>query len=266
MKNSFYSLFLILLLISCKESKYKSSEKIHDKQIASLQDLMAQKNHTVAGMQTEFIGTVNFNLRKPNYIILHHTGQDSQINTIKTFTSSKHPVSAHYIVEKNGAIIQMLNDYFRAWHAGEGTWGKSTDMNSNSIGIELENDGSENFTSSQINSLLALLGKLKTKYNIPTPNITAHAGITPGRKNDPSVFFPWETLAQNGFGVYPNYPLKNAPKDFNTEMGLKIIGYNTKKLYDAVSAFKLHYIPIEADTILDQKTVNTIHDIYLKHM
>ena len=112
--------------------------------------------------------------------------------------------------------------------------------------------------------MLALLTKLKEKHNIPTQNIIGHSDISPGRKNDPSVLFPWKILAENGFGLYTNPIPKTAPIDFNAEMGLKIIGYNTKQLSDAVKAFKLHYIQTEVDTILNQKTINAIYDIYLK--
>jgi N-acetylmuramoyl-L-alanine amidase len=87
---------------------------------------------------------VNFNLRKPNFIIIHHTAQDSLQQTIKTFTVTRTQVSSHVIAD-DGSVIQMLNDYLRAWHAGRGSWGKDTDINSSSIGIELDNNGTEVF-------------------------------------------------------------------------------------------------------------------------
>jgi N-acetylmuramoyl-L-alanine amidase len=91
------------------------------------------------------VGTVNFNLRKPNFIIIHHTAQDSLQQTIKTFTVTRTQVSSHYVIADDGSVIQMLNDYLRAWHAGRGSWGKDTDINSSSIGIELDNNGTEVF-------------------------------------------------------------------------------------------------------------------------
>jgi N-acetylmuramoyl-L-alanine amidase len=83
----------------------------------------------------------------------------------------------------------MLNDYLRAWHAGKGSWGKNTDINSASIGIELDNNGSEPF-SAQITSLMALLSKLQKQYGIPAQNIIGHSDIAPTRKSDPSALFP----------------------------------------------------------------------------
>lgn len=216
------------------------------------------------GITSEWISTVNFNLRKPNFIILHHTAQDSLAQTLKTFTKTASQVSAHYIISDDGRVVQMVNDYLRAWHAGNSIWGKNTDINSASIGIELDNNGSEPFSDKQIISLLALLTKLKKDYNIPTQNIIAHSDIAPTRKKDPSPLFPWKLLAINGFGLWPDEVLEPAPADFNAEQGLRIIGYNTKNLSSAITAFKLHYIQTEVNAVLDEKTRNTIYSIYKK--
>lgn len=216
------------------------------------------------GISTEWISTVNFNLRKPNFIILHHTAQDSLAQTLKTFTVTKTQVSAHYVIAEDGRVVQMVNDYLRAWHGGNATWGKNSDINSASIGIELDNNGVKPFSDKQIISLLALLTKLKKDYNIPTQNIIGHADIAPTRKKDPSALFPWKLLAINGFGIWPDEILEPAPTDFNVEQGLRIIGYNTKNLTAAITAFKLHYVQSEVDSVLDEKTINTIYNIYKK--
>ena len=216
------------------------------------------------GISTEWISAVNFNLRKPNFIIIHHTAQDSLAQTLKTFTSTKTQVSAHYVIADDGRVVQMVNDYLRAWHGGTASWGKNTDINSASIGIELDNNGIKPFSDKQIISLLALLTKLKKDYNIPTQNIIGHSDIAPTRKTDPSKLFPWKLLALNGFGIWPDEVLEPAPVNFNVEQGLRIIGYNTKNLASAISAFKLHYIQTEVDSVLDEKTINTIYNIYTK--
>lgn len=216
------------------------------------------------GISTEWISAVNFNLRKPNFIILHHTAQDSLAQTLKTFTITKSQVSAHYIIADDGRVVQMINDYLRAWHGGNATWGKISDINSASIGIELDNNGIKPFSDKQIISLLALLTKLKKDYNIPTQNIIGHADIAPTRKKDPSALFPWKLLAVNGFGIWPDEVLEPAPTDFNAEQALRIIGYDTKNLPAAITAFKLHYIQSEVDSVLDTKTINTIYNIYKK--
>jgi N-acetylmuramoyl-L-alanine amidase len=292
-------LLLNLLLISCSTNPYKKSEKVYDeklsviketiseKEVTSLQKMEIPKNNIDSlyfkqlliykdsiskiggiplqdGISTEWIGTVNFNLRKPNFVIIHHTAQDSLQQTIKAFTKTESKVSAHYIIAKDGKIVHMLNDYLRAWHAGISSWGKNYDINSASIGIELDNNGKEAFSDSQINSLLALLTKLKKDYNIPTENFIGHSDIAPTRKKDPSALFPWKTLATMGFGVWPDEVLELAPANFDTEQGLRIIGYNTQNLNAAITAFKLHFIQTEVDAILDQKTINAIYKLSKK--
>ena len=156
----------------------------------------------------------------------------------------------------------MLNDYLRAWHAGDAKWGKVTDINSVSIGIELDNNGTENFPDEQINSLLYLLNKLKEIYNIPKQNFIAHSDIAPSRKIDPSIFFPWEKLAKKGFGVWPNQELAQVPENFDPIFGLKMIGYDTQNSLNAIKAFKLHYLKIENSDVLDKNTILLIYNVF----
>jgi N-acetylmuramoyl-L-alanine amidase len=300
MKKYFYYLTILSIAVSCGTNPHKSTEKVYDDQINTLKATIATKEaqplekapivviDSVAyryntqlinykdtlsrmdnrllqeGIVTEWVGTVNFNLRKPNFIILHHTAQDSVQQTLKTFTLKHSNVSAHYVISRDGKVIHMLNDYLRAWHAGNGSWGKDTDLNSSSIGIELDNNGIEPFSDPQIISLLALLGKLKKDYNIPPQNIIGHADIAPSRKKDPSALFPWKLLSQNGFGVWPDDILPCPPPEFNAEQGLQVIGYNTKNLSAAIMAFKLHFIQTEVNDILDEKTLSTIYSVYKK--
>lgn len=299
MKKTLYYLILAVIAASCSSNPYKKSEKIYDSKLKTLKQTISSKDpqplpviarvainidtlytkqlHTYKdtlfkmgstplqnGINTEWVGTVNFNLRKPNFIIIHHTAQDSLQQTLKTFTKIESQVSSHYLISDDGKVIQMLNDYLRAWHAGAGTWGKNTDINSTSIGIELDNNGIEPFSELQINSLLALLTKLKKDYNIPSQNIIGHSDIAPSRKVDPSALFPWKTLAEKGFGVWPDEILEPAPVTFNFEQGLRIIGYDTTNLLAAIAAFKLHFIQNDVSVILDEKTINTIYSVYKK--
>ncbi|WP_395050046.1 N-acetylmuramoyl-L-alanine amidase [Flavobacterium sp.] len=294
-----YFLIIAIITTSCSTNPYKKSEKSYKEQLHNYKDKISnmepaklETSNTAIlpselapvdplilykdtlsikapialqnGISTEWISTVNFNLRKPNFIIIHHTAQDSLAQTLKTFTTTKPQVSAHYVIADDGRVVQMVNDYLRAWHGGTSSWGKNTDINSASIGIELDNNGIKPFSDKQIISLLALLTKLKKDYNIPTQNIIGHSDIAPTRKTDPSALFPWKLLALNGFGIWPDEVLEIAPVDFNVEQALRIIGYNTKNLPSAISAFKLHYIQTEVDSVLDEKTINTIYNIYMK--
>ena len=190
-----------------------------------------------------FVGTINFGLRKPNFVIIHHTAQNSCEQTLKTFTTKTSQVSAHYVICKDGTIHHMLNDYMRAWHAGAGKWGNDADINSSSIGIELDNNGYEAFTPEQINSLLKVLAALKKQYNIPQPNFIGHADIAPTRKTDPNVQFPWKQLAENGFGYwYDDTTNVVLPASFNDVQALRIIGYDVKDSTAAIIAFKRHWL------------------------
>src|SRR3546814_9768844 len=114
-----------------------------------------------------------------------------------------------------GDIYQLVADQNRAWHAGPGRWGTITDVNSASIGIELDNDGAEPFAPAQIDSLLRLLDDLCTRYNIPRTAIVAHADFAPTRKRDPGFRFPWKQLADAGFGLWPDEPLADPPPGFD---------------------------------------------------
>lgn len=297
--NPILCLILVVIITSCSTNPYKKSEKVYDANLDKLKETISKKEAEplqnavipetsvdypylkqlltikdtlskmgteplINGISTEWIGTVNFNLRKPNFIIIHHTAQDSLKQTLKTFTMIESQVSAHYVIAQDGKVIHMLNDYLRAWHAGNSFWGKNTDINSASIGIELDNNGIQPFSDKQIMSLLALLTKLKKDYNIPIQNFIGHSDIAPTRKKDPSALFPWKLLALNGFGIWPDDIMEPAPLNFNTELALQIIGYNTKNLPAAITAFKLHFIQGEVDSVLDEKTINTIYSVYKK--
>ena len=169
-----------------------------------------------------WVGTTNFNLRKPNFVVIHHTAQDSTAQTLKTFTLPRTEVSAHYVIGRDGRVYHMLNDYLRAWHGGVARWGNTTDLNSCSIGIELDNNGTEPFAEPQLTSLLHILAGLKKAYGIPAANFIGHADIAPSRKNDPSARFPWKRLADNGFGLW--YDAGPLPTPFGPDSAAALAG------------------------------------------
>ncbi|MDB5135691.1 MAG: N-acetylmuramoyl-L-alanine amidase [Mucilaginibacter sp.] len=170
MKNYRYYLPLLLsaFIASCSpRGPYALTNKVYKNHADSITKVIEMEqpatltDSTGAAVASEFVGTVNFNMRKPNYVIIHFTAQDSAKQTLQTFTVVKTQVSAHYVVGKDGKVYHMLNDYLRAWHAGISKWGSISDMNSCSIGIEIDNNGNEPFTDAQVKSLLALLTQLK---------------------------------------------------------------------------------------------------------
>jgi N-acetylmuramoyl-L-alanine amidase len=170
---------------------------------------------------------------------------------LKTLQSqnSEGRVSAHYLIADNGKLYQLVADNQRAWHAGAGSWQGITDINSISIGIELDNNGSEPFDERQIQSLIRLLDDLCTRLKIPRTAIIGHADLAPTRKNDPNRNFPWQRLAQAGFGKWYGENLAEPPAGFDAVFALKALGYDISDLPAAVIAFHRHYRSIETDTL-----------------
>jgi N-acetylmuramoyl-L-alanine amidase len=256
---------LFIIISGCSHGPYAEANKSYKKQAKEFsRQLSAYPKDSVVNA-TEFIGTTNFNLRKPNFVIIHHTAQNSCDQTLKTFTTVKSQVSAHYVICKDGTIHHMLNDYLRAWQAGVSKWGATTDINSSSIGIELDNNGFEPFTEPQINSLLGLLDRLKRAYNIPTANFIGHADIAPGRKVDPSKYFPWQQLAEKGFGLWYDTTGVLVPDDFNSLQALRIIGYDVKKPESAVQSFKLHFVQGDSTNIITDDDKKILFDLMKKY-
>lgn len=252
------------LLASCSSNPYAPANKVYKKKAKELGKTISRTPLPIVNMPgvkpaPYFAGTVNFNLRKPNFVIIHHTAQNACEQTLKTFTLNRTQVSAHYVICKDGTVYHMLNDYLRAWHAGAGSWGKNTDINSTSIGIELDNNGFEPFTSEQMNSLKALLDNLKKNYNIPAANFIGHADIAPSRKQDPNPHFPWKDFAGSGFGIWYADTLEIAPEDFDYVMGLRLIGYDVTNLDAAIIAFKRHFIQTDTAPLLTQWDKNVIY-------
>lgn len=228
--SSFSRLGLLAIgtLAACATSKnpYALTNKSYKAQVkAYAAALRATPPPTPGGdslLGKYWVGTTNFNLRKPNYVVIHHTAQDSTAQTLKTFTMPKTQVSAHYVIGRDGRVYHMLNDYLRAWHGGVARWGNNTDLNSCSIGIELDNNGTEPFAEPQITSLLHILAGLKKDYGIPAANFIGHADIAPSRKNDPSARFPWKRLADSGFGLW--YDAGPLPSPFGPDSAAALAG------------------------------------------
>jgi N-acetylmuramoyl-L-alanine amidase len=234
------------MLVACSPNPYKATNRSYRQQAAEYARTLRQPPLTPGTdsvpLPPYWVGTVNFNLRKPTFVIIHHTAQNSCPQTLQTFTQTRTQVSAHYVICRDGTVYHMLNDYLRAWQAGVSKWGNETDINSVSIGIELDNSGFEPFPEAQINSLLHLLDTLKRNFHIPPANFIGHADIAPTRKDDPSVYFPWKTLADHGFGLwYGDTTGVAPPPDFNSLIALRLIGYDIRDSSAATQAFKRHF-------------------------
>jgi N-acetylmuramoyl-L-alanine amidase len=210
------------------------------------------------------------------FVIIHYTGMQSTIESIERLKDIKSKVSCHYLINKKGNIVQMVQENKIAWHAGKSKWKNFRNLNKNSIGIELVNKGHEfgyeNFPILQINSLITLCKKLKKKYRILDENFLGHSDIAPLRKIDPGEKFPWRKLSKFQLGTW----YKVSKKNFNFIEKKKIensffknlfkIGYRyfavnkrIKKDLLIIRAFQKHYLPQSVTGKIDKKTFRISH-------
>ena len=209
----------------------------------------------------------NYNARKAQIIVLHHTSIGNAADALRVMRTrnSEGQVSAHYLVETDGRIDQLVDDGDRAWHAGASRWAGISDLNSSSIGIEIDNDGESPFTEPQIQALVRLLADLTSRLGIPREAVVGHGDIAPGRKNDPSVKFPWATLARYGFGLWPDATLIPAPPGFDSLAAMRLVGYDVSNPRNAIVAFHRHYRAMETDT-LDSTDAAILYSLQRKLM
>lgn len=206
-----------------------------------------------AGIPVQWAESPNFDDRKPQFIIIHHTGDDNVAQALGTLIDRGRAVSAHYLIARDGTVWQLVDERDRAWHAGASRWGAVTDMNSVSLGIELDNNGHEPFPDTQIAALIALLTDIQERLHIHGTNVLGHADIAPRRKVDPSVYFPWKTLAAHGFGPWCDSPLSSAPASFDVALGLQTLGYDVADVEAAIRAFKRHFLADETSPIIGEQ-------------
>ena len=167
------------------------------------------------------------NNKKISFLILHYTALPSITDSIKYLCDKKNKVSCHYIISQNGKIYNLVDEKYRAWHAGQSAWLLEKDLNSASIGIELDFSTINNnnkFSKLLIDSLISLLKYLKKKYKIDKKNILGHSDIAPYRKIDPGEKFPWKKLY--------NLDLSYNPKKVSLIKSEKIrIWFRKNKIY-----------------------------------
>jgi N-acetylmuramoyl-L-alanine amidase len=208
----------------------------------------------------------NFNDRAENialaYIIVHYTGMRNAAEAFTRLCDPATEVSAHYVIEENGTVTQLIDEGQRAWHAGHSFWRGVRDLNSASIGIELVNPGHEYgyraFPEAQIAALQNLLPGIITRHEMaPATCLLAHSDIAPTRKKDPGELFPWPHLAQQGFGLWP----EPDGSDFESAHAsdapdlLTAIGYDVSNLPAAIRAFQRRYHPENLSGIAGPHTI-----------
>jgi len=220
----------------------------------------------------------NFNERDPHiplrYIVMHYTDMETGEQALRRLCDSASQVSAHYLVEEDGRIFHLVDDAKRAWHAGKSFWRGITDLNSASIGIELVNPGHtwgyRPFPLIQIEALTGLLEQLCSRHNLDRRTcLLAHSDIAPSRKQDPGELFPWQHLALNGFGIWP----EPQPQDYGQASTREVCEILARLGYDCpptvseesmrlvLTAFQRRFDPQHLSGLPEDETVARLRTI-----
>lgn len=239
----------------------------------------------------------------PDILLLHYTGmpagrgRSAGERAIGWLTNPVSEVSAHYVVDEDGRIVQLVPETLRAWHAGVAVWGDERDVNSASIGIEIANPGHwwdlaaspdrdpgepvevhpgyRPFPSVQIAAVIALARDVVARNGIPAERVLGHSDVAPARKRDPGELFPWQDLAAAGVGLWVAPVARTegrvlclgeaSPPVAALQAMLRLYGYGLDvtgtfdaATRDVVTAFQRHFRPERIDGVADPSTIATL--------
>ncbi|MGI9381342.1 MAG: N-acetylmuramoyl-L-alanine amidase [Methyloligellaceae bacterium] len=230
-----------------------------------------------------FIPSPNFEPRKGepgiDLLLLHYTATETSTEALQWLTNSESKVSSHYLIGENGGVVQMVHEKDRAWHAGDSYWDGEADINSCSIGVEIQNLGHDHdlpdFPDVQMTAVVRLCLDIVSRHKIPPHRVLAHSDVAPHRKRDPGECFDWARLYRAGIGLWvaPSAPVddvicqigdsSDAVREIQsilTRVGYKV---NQSGTYDeeteqAVAAFQRHFRQQRVDGAVDQSTRETM--------
>lgn len=212
-------------------------------------------------------------------LLIHYTGMASAEAACRRLCAPDSQVSCHYLVDEDGSIIQMVEEGARAWHAGAASWQGETDINSRSIGIEIQNpghgDGYPPFPEAQMEAVTTLSRAILARHPIPPQRVLAHSDVAPARKIDPGEKFDWQRLAQNGIGHWvPPTPISGGRFLQLGDAGAPVAALKAKlarygygiahtpefdvATEQVVKAFQRHFRPARVDGIADASTIDTL--------
>jgi len=206
--------------------------------------------------------SVNFSDRKEgteiSILVMHYTGMKSGGEALQRLCDPDAGVSAHYLIEEDGTVFQMVAEDKRAWHAGAGIWRGYGDVNSVSVGIEIVNPGHEfgyrPFPDRQMQSVLEISKAVIHRHKIKPFNVIAHSDMAPSRKADPGELFNWRWLAENGIGFWPDMTSPIDKPLLALEDSLKNIGYDITDMEKTIAAFQRRWRPEQVDGVADRQT------------
>jgi N-acetylmuramoyl-L-alanine amidase len=185
--------------------------------------------------------------KKVKYLILHYTGTPTAFEALRLLQGGDpaHQVSAHYLVDVDGTVMRLVDENMRAWHAGKSSWEGEEDINSCSIGIEIQNPGHEHgyvpFPPEQMQAVTQLCRGIMERHHILPHHVIAHSDIAPERKEDPGELFPWKDLAEQGIGIWPESDL---PEEGDIQSILTQYGYDPRlDPKTRITAFQRHFEP-----------------------
>jgi N-acetylmuramoyl-L-alanine amidase len=218
----------------------------------------------------------NFDARTapPDILVLHYTGMQTGEAALARLRDPQAKVSSHYMVEEDGRIFRLVPEERRAWHAGVSYWKGERNINGVSIGVEIVNPGHEfgyrPFPDVQIAAVIALVGDVRSRWQIGDDRIVGHSDVAPTRKDDPGELFPWKRLAEAGHGLWveappaPGQPMAEGEESaavFALQAGFTRLGYDLPPSgkFDAdtkavVTAFQRHWRQAKVDGIADGQT------------
>lgn len=142
--------------------------------------------------------------QRPELVVIHYTAMQDCDAALRALCDPVREVSAHYLIRRDGAVLALVDEAQRAWHAGAGEWAGRGDVNSRSIGIELDNDGASPFAAPLIDALEGLLAGIMARWAIPPHGVIGHSCMAPGRKIDPGPRFDWHRLGRQGLALWPD--------------------------------------------------------------
>jgi len=178
--------------------------------------------------------------KRPRLVVLHFTALPDLASARAWLCDPEKAVSAHWLLAEDGSPEQLVDETRRAWHAGAGGWQGESDVNSASIGIELQNPGDRPFPAAQMAGLERLLAEILPRWQIPPAGVIAHSDLAPTRKQDPGPRFDWRRLAREGLSIWPD--ALGDPEAPLAE-SLTRIGYPEAPGEIRLAAFRLRFRP-----------------------